>query len=63
MMLAMVGLGRQGSNMARRLLGAGQEGVVFDLHPRPGLELGETSPLVARSVADLVVKLGSTRVF
>ena len=30
----MIGLGRMGSNMVRRLLKAGHEGVVFDVSPK-----------------------------
>ena len=41
----MVGLGRMGANMVRRLLGAGHECVVFDIHPQAALDL-------AKSVSD-----------
>ena len=33
MQLGMIGLGRMGSNMVRRLLRSGQECVVYDVHP------------------------------
>ena len=34
MQLGMIGLGRMGANMVRRLLKAGHEGVVFDVSPK-----------------------------
>ena len=33
MQLGMIGLGRMGTNMVRRLLRAGHQCVVYDLHP------------------------------
>jgi 6-phosphogluconate dehydrogenase (decarboxylating) len=35
MQLGMIGLGRMGSSMVRRLLKAGHECVVYDVHPNP----------------------------
>jgi len=35
MQLGMIGLGRMGANMVRRLLKAGHELVVYDSTPRP----------------------------
>jgi len=35
MQLGMIGLGRMGSNMVRRLLRAGHECVVYDVHSKP----------------------------
>jgi 6-phosphogluconate dehydrogenase len=57
----MVGLGRMGSNMVRRLLGAGHECVVFDVHPQAGLDLAKTGAVAASSLADLVAKLERPR--
>jgi len=34
MQLGMIGLGRMGSNMVKRLMKAGHECAVFDLNPR-----------------------------
>jgi len=34
MQIGMIGLGRMGANMARRLLAAGHECVVFDVSPQ-----------------------------
>ncbi|HEX6508774.1 MAG TPA: NAD(P)-binding domain-containing protein, partial [Chloroflexota bacterium] len=40
MQLGMIGLGRMGANMVRRLMRAGHECVVYDVHPETveGLE-------------------------
>ena len=35
MQLGMIGLGRMGANMVRRLIGGGHECVVFDMSPKP----------------------------
>jgi 6-phosphogluconate dehydrogenase len=61
MKLGMVGLGRMGSNMVRRLLGAGHECVVFDVHPQPSLELAKAGAVAASSLGDLVAKLERPR--
>jgi 6-phosphogluconate dehydrogenase len=61
MKLGMIGLGRMGSNMVRRLLGAGQECVVFDVHPKPALELAKSGATAAKSLAELVGKLEKPR--
>ena len=34
MQLGMIGLGRMGANMVRRLMKGGHEGVVFDMNPQ-----------------------------
>ena len=41
MQLGMIGLGRMGSNMVRRLMRAGHECVVFDVFPKAVEELGQ----------------------
>ncbi len=41
MQLGMVGLGRMGANMVRRLMKAGHECVVFDMFPQGGGRAGE----------------------
>lgn len=61
MRLGMVGLGRMGSNMVRRLLGAGHECVVFDIDPKVGLELAKAGATAASSLTDLVDKLQRPR--
>ena len=57
----MVGLGRMGSYMVRRLLGAGVECVVFDIHPQPALDLAKAGAAAARSLADMIAKLEKPR--
>ena len=61
MKLGMIGLGRMGSNMVRRLLGAGHDCVVFDVHPQAALDLAKAGAVVARSLAELVTKLETPR--
>ena len=61
MQLGMIGLGRMGSNMVRRLLKAGHEGFVFDLSPKAIEELVQEKAVGASSVADLVKKLTKPR--
>jgi 6-phosphogluconate dehydrogenase len=61
MQLGMIGLGRMGSNMVRRLLRAGHECVVFDQAPAAVQTLVEEKATGAGSVADLVRGLAKPR--
>ncbi len=61
MKLGMVGLGRMGSNMVRRLLRGGHPCVVFDIHPQAALELTAAGAVAANSLADLIDKLEAPR--
>ncbi len=61
MKLGMIGLGRMGSNMVRRLLAAGHECVVYDIHPEPGVELAKAGAVATRSLTDFVAKLEKPR--
>ena len=62
MQLAIVGLGRMGANMARRLLRAGHNVVVFDRSPQPVEELVKENAVGATSLLDVVKKLDKPRV-
>jgi 6-phosphogluconate dehydrogenase len=61
MQLGMIGLGRMGANMVRRLLKAGHQGVVFDVSPKKVEELVQEKAAGASSVGDLVSQLEKPR--
>ena len=61
MQLGMVGLGRMGANMVRRLLKGGHECVVFDMSPKAVSELAAEHAVGSASLADLVKKLEKPR--
>jgi len=61
MQLGMIGLGRMGANMVRRLLGKGQQCVVFDTSARAVAELAGEGASGAGSLADLVKQLRPPR--
>jgi len=61
MQLGMIGLGRMGANMVRRLLGAGHQCVVFDVSPQAVKELAREKAVGADSTADLVKRLAKPR--
>src|SRR6202035_227394 len=61
MQLGMIGLGRMGANMVRRLLTNGHECVVFDMSPKAVDELVDEKALGSSSLADLVKKLEKPR--
>src|SRR5271163_4325122 len=61
MQLGMVGLGRMGANMVRRLLTNGHECVVFDMSPKAVEELVEERALGSSSLADMAKKLEKPR--
>src|ERR1700677_3440850 len=61
MKVGMVGLGRMGSNMVRRLLGAGHECAVFDVHPEAAQEAVKAGATATRSLDELVARLERPR--
>ena len=61
MQLGMIGLGRMGSNMVRRLLKGGHQGVVFDVSPKAVEGLVNEKATGAFSLAELVQKLEKPR--
>ena len=61
MQLGMIGLGRMGSNMVRRLLKGGHQCVVFDRSPQAVTELAQEKAVGTSSLADLVQKLEKPR--
>jgi 6-phosphogluconate dehydrogenase len=61
MQIGMIGLGRMGANMVRRLLKNGQTCVVFDRSPNAVKELVKEKAIGATSLADLVKKLEKPR--
>ncbi len=61
MQLGMIGLGRMGANMVRRLLKAGHDGVVFDMSSKAVAELVAEKAIGSSSLADFVKKLTKPR--
>src|SRR5215813_3615690 len=61
MQLGMIGLGRMGANMVRRLIRKGHSCVVFDRSPQAVAELVKADAVGADSLADLVKKLEKPR--
>jgi len=61
MQLAMIGLGRMGANMVRRLIKGGHQCVVFDMSPKAVADLALDNAVGAASLADLVRKLEKPR--
>lgn len=62
MQLAMVGLGRMGANIVRRLMRDGHDCVVYDVNPDAVATLVAEGATGADSIADLATKLEPTRV-
>ncbi|HEY6549673.1 MAG TPA: decarboxylating 6-phosphogluconate dehydrogenase [Solirubrobacterales bacterium] len=61
MELGMVGLGRMGANMARRLMRDGHRLVVYDVNPDAASELATEGAEGASSLEDLAAKLSAPR--
>ncbi|MBA4018943.1 MAG: 6-phosphogluconate dehydrogenase (decarboxylating) [Pirellula sp.] len=61
MQLGMIGLGRMGANMVRRLLKAGHQCVVFDRSPQAVQELAADRAIGSASLAEFAEKLARPR--
>src|SRR4051794_40690173 len=61
MQLGMIGLGRMGANMVRRLLKGGHQCIVFDRSPKAVQELTQEKAVGASSLADFVKQLEKPR--
>jgi 6-phosphogluconate dehydrogenase len=61
MQIGMIGLGRMGANMVRRLLKGGHHCVVFDMSPKAVEELVSEKAVGSSSLADFVKKLTKPR--
>jgi 6-phosphogluconate dehydrogenase len=61
MELGMIGLGRMGTNMVRRLRQAGHQCVVFDIHPDAVAALAKEGAVGTTSLEDFVHKLKKPR--
>ena len=61
MQLGMIGLGRMGANMVRRLVRGGHECVVFDMSPKAVEDLVREKAVGATSLQDFVGKLQKPR--
>ena len=61
MQLGMIGLGRMGANMARRLIEGGHQCVVYDRSPESVRRLSDEKAIGASSLADFVKRLAKPR--
>ncbi len=61
MELGMIGLGKMGSNMVRRLLGGGHSVVVYDPVPQAVQDVAGQGASAASSVSDLITRLAVPR--
>src|SRR5271169_3190465 len=61
MQLGMIGLGRMGANIVRRLERAGHQCVVYDHNPALGAALASEGATAASSLRDFVSKLDTPR--
>ena len=61
MQLGMIGLGRMGSNMVRRLMRDGHDCVVYDIHPEAAVKLAKEGAIGAESLEEFVGSLTKPR--
>jgi 6-phosphogluconate dehydrogenase len=62
MQIAMIGLGRMGANMVRRLLKGGHQCVVFDRSAQAIVDLTKEKAVGAKGIADLIQQLQKPRI-
>ena len=62
MQIGLIGLGRMGANMVRRLMKGGHEAVVFDLSEKAVSELADAGAKGSSSIEDFLGKLKTPRV-
>jgi 6-phosphogluconate dehydrogenase len=62
MMIGMVGLGKMGANMAKRLMRGGHKVVVSDLNPANVQQIAADGAIASASMDDMVAKLAAPRV-
>src|SRR5690348_6730055 len=61
MQLGMIGLGRMGGSMVRRLLHGGHQCVVFDAHSDAMTPLAQAGAAASQSLGDFVTQLAPPR--
>jgi len=61
MQLGMIGLGRMGADMVRRLTAGGQQCVVYDVQPEAVTKLSDEGIAGAQSLEDLIARLAKPR--
>src|SRR5213596_1580286 len=61
MQLGMIGLGRMGANIVRRLMRAGHECVVYDVSPNAVQQLSQEGAAGAASLDEFVARLAAPR--
>ncbi|MFQ5670929.1 MAG: phosphogluconate dehydrogenase (NAD(+)-dependent, decarboxylating) [Acidobacteriota bacterium] len=61
MQLGMIGLGRMGSNMVRRLMRDGHDCIVYDIHAEAAMQLAREGATGTTSLADCVAALAKPR--
>ena len=61
MQLGMIGLGRMGGNIARRLMKSGHDCFVYDREPAPGAALAAEGAVAAASLKELVARMAAPR--
>ena len=63
MQIGMIGLGRMGSNIARRLMRGGHSVIAFDQNEKAMAELASEGAMTATSLEDMAAQLATPRIF